>query len=174
MSNRLPFALGAALVAVALVAIMLTGRTPEVRAGCSTDPFVPHVTTDKLDYFPGQPVHIAGCGFQAYAGQTLPVVITRPDASTDAFGAGIDGAGGFVHTHWKALTAGKYLIEVLNPSQSAVLASVSFTDSAVNLDQCANGNPATLACNWQNGNINNSNSQYTEGQYIPYRSSSAA
>ncbi len=41
----------------------------------------------------------------------------------------------------------------------------------VNLDQCANGSPnfVDLHCDWQNGNINGSNSEYGEGQSIPYR-----
>jgi hypothetical protein len=43
-----------------------------------------------------------------------------------------------------------------------------------NLDQCSNGSPnnAPLACTgsqWQNGNLNSINSQWVEGQAVPYR-----
>ena len=44
-----------------------------------------------------------------------------------------------------------------------------------NLDQCANGKAADgppVACSgaaWQNGNLNENNSQWVEGQFVPYR-----
>src|SRR5678815_3687494 len=56
--------------------------------------------------------------------------------------------------------------------------SMSKTDSAVlappNLDQCANGarNTPEVSCtgmNWQNGSLNRNNSQWVEGEYVPYR-----
>ncbi len=39
------------------------------------------------------------------------------------------------------------------------------------LDQCANGpfSAPTTTCSWQSGNINDSNSHYSEGDYVPFR-----
>ena len=39
------------------------------------------------------------------------------------------------------------------------------------LDQCANGSfsAPTTTCSWQSGNINENNSHYSEGDYVPFR-----
>ena len=54
--------------------------------------------------------------------------------------------------------------------------SAAAAAQGLNLDQCANGTLANLAIvcgtnppTWQNGNINQSNSQYREGDGLPYR-----
>jgi hypothetical protein len=39
---------------------------------------------------------------------------------------------------------------------------------SVDLDQCAN-DPRTIACSWQNGDLNGNNSTYAEGLVVPFR-----
>ena len=42
---------------------------------------------------------------------------------------------------------------------------------AENLDRCANDTLATVprVCDWRNGNLNSSNSEYSEGSVVAYR-----
>jgi uncharacterized repeat protein (TIGR01451 family) len=42
-------------------------------------------------------------------------------------------------------------------------------NQAANLDQCANGSAGSTVCTWQNGDLNNSNSFYREGDSVPFR-----
>src|SRR5215203_5363622 len=39
---------------------------------------------------------------------------------------------------------------------------------SIDLDQCAN-DPRTIACSWQNGDLNGNNSTYAEGLVVPFR-----
>jgi uncharacterized repeat protein (TIGR01451 family) len=52
---------------------------------------------------------------------------------------------------------------VVDPQLMSAAGSIS-----VNLDQCAN-DPVTSNCNWQNGDLNGSNSVYAEGRVVPFR-----
>ena len=69
-------------------------------------------------------------------------------------------------------------LRVLWPSALvAAIATVAFFvvtsagAAGTNLDQCSNGSPrfSPAVCDWQNGNLNSSNSEYAEGDVIPYR-----
>jgi Carboxypeptidase regulatory-like domain len=50
-------------------------------------------------------------------------------------------------------------------------AQTKFAFAPPNLDQCSNGSLASAECvgDWQNGNLNESNSHYIEGESVPYR-----
>src|SRR5450759_3104263 len=72
---------------------------------------------------------------------------------------------------WLALFIGSLLLQygALTSPKTVFAAATS-----ASLDQCANGAPgsARLACllsQWQNGNLNESNSQYREGDSVPFR-----
>ncbi len=161
----------ATVVALTLVAAMLLRPAPGVEAACSTSAFTPKIVTDHPDYYPSQTVTIDGCGFQAYASSSLPIRVTRPNSVVDSGTASVNSSGNFTHYYVLDGILGTYLVEVLNAAQTQVLATTTFTDGSVNLDQCANGNPffGDRHCDWQNGNINASNSQYAEADMIPYR-----
>src|SRR6266536_1228005 len=50
------------------------------------------------------------------------------------------------------------------------LATAAFAAVGVNLDQCANGSDGkTSPCDWQNGDLNAQNSQWHEGDGVPFR-----
>src|SRR5207249_10809483 len=70
-------------------------------------------------------------------------------------------------------------VYVVDATDGVNTATTTFTDApAINLDQCANGSLAnynvkcgtgTPSPKWQNGDLNNQNSQYREADGIPYR-----
>src|ERR1700694_2087408 len=95
--SRLPrhFLIGAALLAVVLGLTTIGSLRPgsKAYATCSTTPGVPVVVTDKPDYFPGSIVRIDGCGFNAFIGQTLPLIITYPNALVFSKSAVVDSSG---------------------------------------------------------------------------------
>jgi len=165
----------AALMFLLLVTAVASGAfqlLSPAQAACSTASYTPLVVTDKADYYPGDTVRIDGCGFQNYVGQTLPVLITYPDSTVYTKTVVVDSSGNFT-LYWVLTNAvvGKYLVQAYDASQTTVLASTTFTDSTVNLDQCSNGSPKflDLHCDWQNGDLNGSNSEYAESQSVPYR-----
>src|SRR5260221_4671057 len=60
------------------------------------------------------------------------------------------------------------LVVVIAIFSTAAMASAASLN--VNLDQCANGVPRqTVNCTWQNGDLNAQNSQWREGDGIPFR-----
>lgn len=52
---------------------------------------------------------------------------------------------------------------------SSILLPTVFAKIGVNLDQFQNGHPPPTGANWANGSINAQNSEYHEGQSIPFR-----
>ena len=139
----------------------------------------PTLATDKLDYAPGETVHISGSGYDP--GVTYAVPVRRPDTSIvkgdGSFAPGwdtvtADGAGNISYDYQLDGIAGLYEARTYpNPWSGnwtqVPLASVNFTDALnVNLDQCAN---LTTPCTWQNGNLNQNNSAYAEGEVVPFR-----
>ncbi len=142
----------------------------------------PVVTTDKLDYQPGEIVLISGSGF--WPNEIVTLLVEHTDGTLE---------GGAGHEPW-TVTADNfgqfYSSWFVDPNDSfgssfvltAVGASSNlstltfFTDAAnpaADLDQCANG-PASapVQCtgsNWQNGNLNQNQAHYGEGDSVPYR-----
>ena len=64
---------------------------------------------------------------------------------------------------------------LVGPGGIVAVAPVAASNaSSASLDQCANGAPsgsrqACTGSNWQNGNVNGNNSQYREGDSVPFR-----
>jgi len=146
----------------------------------------PQVTTDSQFYLPYSTVHITGTGMDA--GVSYDVVVVRPDGSVvsgDAshspippapYDAAIaDASGTFTFDYLLTNMEGWYTVNVYRTSDTAhanLIASTTFEDAlVVGLDQCANGSPrfGDFHCDWQNGNLNSSNSNYAEGESVPYR-----
>jgi LPXTG-motif cell wall-anchored protein len=139
----------------------------------------PTLATDKPHYLPGETVHITGSGYDAGASYAVPV--RRPDSSiikgdgsfTPGWDVVVADAGGNIDYSYELDgIAGLYEARTYAHPFSgnwalAPLSSVKFTDALnVNLDQCAN---LTTPCNWQNGNLNQNNSAYAEGEVVPFR-----
>ncbi len=157
--------------------------TPAPGQGCSTSPNNMKLVAEHTHYFPGQTARLDGCGFDAYAGLSLTIRFTRPDASISTNNVAVDSNGAFTYFYGSTQLEGPYLVSVLDGGgagaagqvqgsvAAGTLADASFTTGSVNLDQCSNGSPkfVDLHCDWQNGNLNGNNSQYAEGESIPYR-----
>jgi hypothetical protein len=165
-----------ALVAIALFSFYMVAKL-------ETDP---QVTTDAPAYKPWSTVLITGTGMDS--GVSYDVVVVRPDDSVvtatqphnvippapyDTVVA--DGAGTFEFSYFLTNLEGFYDVNIYRSSDTAhatLIATTTFEDAIVtNLDQCTNGAPNFIDwhCDWQNGNINASNSLYGEGQVVPYR-----
>ena len=173
MSSRRGFALAAVLAVGALLTLLAWQAVPSAQALCSTPSGTPKLVTDKADYPPGDTVHIDGCGFQSYAGQTLSIHITDPNMSVTSDTVLIGGSGTFTYDHVLPVNAsqGQYLVEVKNGGGTTI-ASTTFTDGAIDFQQCRNDsddNSAIDDCEWTTGAINGSNSAFEEGDVVPQR-----
>ncbi len=136
------------------------------------------VTTDKSDYSPGTTVYISGSGFQA--DETVHCEVDHVD--------GLDTGVG--HEHWEVTAdaegnfattwyvdpddnIGASLLLTVKGQTSGMVATAAFTDApaSANLDQGTNGGvgkPPVNPVKWQNGNANENNSHFVEGETIPY------
>jgi hypothetical protein len=138
------------------------------------------VSTDKLHYEPGETVLIKGSGFQPNEQVTLQVRHhdrrVEVGSAYDPWNVSADGEGG-ISSSWIVEpneTHGTWLEVRAKGVESGRFAMVFFTDPALaDLDQCGNGPasapvPCTLDA-WQNGNLNQNQAHYQEGQSVPYR-----
>ncbi|HKY27357.1 MAG TPA: hypothetical protein VJM12_05360, partial [Pyrinomonadaceae bacterium] len=138
------------------------------------------VSTDKLHYEPGETVQISGSGFQPHERVTLQV---RHHDRREEVGPGYDpwdvyaDSDGRIKSSWLVNPEeqhGTWLEVRAKGVDSGRFAMVFFTDPAnADLDQCANGPasapvPCTLDA-WQNGNVNQNQAHYKEGDSVPYR-----
>ena len=143
--------------------------------------FAASVTTDHLDYSPGDVVTITGTGFQP--GETVTVRVTHNPLTLDDSSAVhqpwtvvADGSGGFVTT-WTVPTDADELGAVLLVSaygnSSSEYASAQFTDAStfdtIDFHQAANQSHPTVPIDWINGILNPNNSDYFEGLGVPQR-----
>ncbi|HEY2865452.1 MAG TPA: hypothetical protein VGJ02_00045, partial [Pyrinomonadaceae bacterium] len=144
------------------------------------------VTTDLADYAPGATVNISGSGFWSNEIVTLQVIHT--DGTAEG-GEGhepwtvIADANGNFSSSWYVnpddSVGSSFKLTAIGAS-SGFTAATTFTDNiGVNLDQCQNidlthlNDPCGTVGNghpdWANGDINKQNSQYREGDGLPYR-----
>lgn len=168
-SARFPFVVLGALLAVSSLAL------PQASA------LTPTFVTDKPNYLPNETVHITGTGYDAGAIYDIPV--RRPDGTVvkgdGSFAPGWDStvassSGALAYDYRLDGVYGLYEARVYPEAwagdwSQAPLARVTFFDANVNLDQCANDEPGTPPCAWQNGNLNGNNSAYAEGDVVPFR-----
>ena len=157
----------------------------------TTNPFVTtaaSMTTDQSDYQPGSTALISGSGF--WANELVTLQVAHVDGTTggeghDPWTVLADGNGNFTTTWYVDPddSVGSAFLLTATGASSGFKASTTFTDNiGVNLDQCQNidlvhlgdpcgTDPANQHPNWSNGDVNGQNSQYREGDGLPYRSS---
>jgi len=146
------------------------------------------VQSDKTDYAPGNVVKISGTGWQPGESvvltlQETPYLDTHGPFTAIASDAGAILDQSFIpDAHDLGVTFTLTAYGVISHRS----AQATFRDGlGLNLDQCANApgsgaNPPIrgVACgttptnsnpNWQNGDLNRSNSAYLEGDGVPYR-----
>jgi hypothetical protein len=139
-----------------------------------------NVATDKLHYEPGETVLISGSGFRPNERVTLQVrhhdQRVEVGSAYDPWDINADGDGA-IKSSWLVNPQeehGTWLEVRAKGADSGLFAMVFFTDPAnADLDQCANGQtsapvPCTLTA-WQNGNVNQNQAHYGEGDSVPYR-----
>ncbi len=142
----------------------------------------PSVTTDKADYSPHETVIITGSGFAGNTSYDVPVL--RPDGTIvrgdGSFLSGWEtvltlGSGDFTYLYQLDGIVGTYEVRVYAAPWSGdwgetPLASVTFTDADTEqLEHLQNGGTSQPTPAWAGGNINSTNSNYVEGDSIPYR-----
>src|SRR3990172_8890703 len=166
---------GVGLVAALAVAV---GVWVSISAAAAT------VTTDKANYLPHETVTITGAGFSSNASYDVPVI--RPDGTIvrgdGTFTTGwdtvvSDGSGSFTYPYELDGVEGLYQVRVYQTPWSGYLnqnslASTYFWDGKVQHQQFQNGATKALTQGdeeWAKGNINQSNSDLTEGDSVAYR-----
>ncbi|MDH4033203.1 MAG: hypothetical protein OEV80_05335, partial [candidate division Zixibacteria bacterium] len=135
--------------------------------------FAAEVATDAPNYLIGTTVDIDGSAFGP--DEFVTVQVTELDGTPIAGASGMpwsvssDALGGFVTT-WLVDYQGtsSELLLTATGQESGATASTTFVAGSTNLDQLQNGT-TTTAPKWANGNINSSNSCYSEGRVVPYR-----
>lgn len=129
------------------------------------------ITSDKADYHPGETASLFGNFFGALQNIVLSIFGTNEDG-TDFTGPTInvvaDDAGAFTTNYTlENIFRPFYTVIAQSTATGAELARMTFADSfTASVDaysQCANGTGTGPTCNWTNGNLNASNSVYTEG-----------
>ncbi len=150
------------------------------------------IRTDSLAYEPGSTVGIIGTSFMA--GENVNLVVTYIDGTplapevqsswtvvasgtgtietggTSGY-SGLDGGEfkGF-STFWTMFTGaapGDSLLLTATGGTSGYVATTTLLCPSSNFDQLQNGTPTNPS--WANGNINQNNSCYTEGNSVPFR-----
>jgi hypothetical protein len=111
-----------------LLLAVLVGLGTACMAVLAGEGGTPTVTTDKIDYTPGDTVQITGSGFEPAC--DLTIRITRPDATVDSAAVTADGVGGFQYDYVLDGINGQYLVEVLDGA-GTVLATATFIDGNV-------------------------------------------
>ena len=149
----------------------------------------PIISTDKLDYTPGEIVTITGTGFAHSTEYSIPVkrpdgTIVTIDPETHAVTPGYDNVtsdvdGNFVYEYQLNGIEGLYEVRVYDTPWVSTnwddvityppVAVTTFTDSSITLQQCRNGADGLGPCDWTGGNAGASNSHLLEGEFIPYR-----
>ena len=114
----------------------------------------------KTDFAPYTKVYIHGSNF--LENHKIDVSITRPDNVVEEGFTFSDYYGSFVYDYQLDGIEGLYNVLATDKTNTA---ETTFTDAIhVNLDQWANKD-----AEWQNGNLNPSNSEYHEGEAVPFR-----
>ena len=148
----------------------------------------PELSTDKADYHPGDTASIFGSFFSALQNFVLKIFggSVETEDYVETIATVTSNESGFfsydylLDNYFRPLYT--VVAHILNSDGSTgeQVAATTFTDAGpgLNLDQCQNGTLANLGvpCDstnpepkWDNGNINGSNSQYREGDGLPYR-----
>jgi hypothetical protein len=129
------------------------------------------VQTDKADYSPGEPVTFTGSGWEPGEGVTLVLheaAMLHPDRTLLATA---DESGNIVNNEFapEPHDVGVTFYVTAQGQMSGLVAQATFTDAAlpnsVKLQQWE-----TLPTgNWTTGNLGTNNSDYSEGEVVPFR-----
>jgi prealbumin domain-containing protein len=139
----------------------------------------PTLTTDKDDYNPGETVTLFGRFFSVLEDLVIRIFGNSEvgDHHTDiSASVTTDAEGSFTFSQVLDNFYRPLYDVIVTTTDGDELARTSFTDgpsASGDLDQCSNG-PATspAPCTgsaWQNGNLNNNQAHYLEGDSAPYR-----
>src|SRR5690349_21584552 len=136
------------------------------------------LTSDHLDYAPGDTATLTGSGFQP--GEIVTVQVVNADGSPNSndapFNVTADANGNFV-TLWAVPADSSAWLEMLlataDGQTSGLHAECSFTDAStfdtIDFQQASNQGHPTVPISWINGILNPNNSDYFEGIGVPQR-----
>ncbi|MBK5284418.1 MAG: hypothetical protein JJE25_03360, partial [Bacteroidia bacterium] len=134
------------------------------------------LTSDHLDYSPGDTAILSGCGFQP--GETVTMQVVRADGSPSTGDTPwniVADANGCFSTGWivPADAWQQLLLATADGQSSGSHAETTFTDAGtfdtIDFHQASNQNHPTDPIAWINGILNPNNSDYTEGIGVPQR-----
>ena len=141
----------------------------------------PTIATDRGAYKSGDTVIIVGTGYGKFEQVDLIISSYNPlegrETTLSQWNVYADHRGQFnTAINFDSLSAGNGSFNVRafgteGKSVSETLFS-AVLGTAADIDQCRNGTSGTDQCtggNWVNGNLGSSNSNYVEGEFVPYR-----
>lgn len=140
----------------------------------SANAFAAEIFTHEPEYPPSEDAVIEGT---SWASEMVSLQVTQLDG-TPLIGPGgdpwevdasYDGSGGFL-TYWNVdwEYADQELLVTATGIESGTIATATFVAPKTGLNQLQNGTGAATP-EWSNGNINGSNSCYSEGRSVSYR-----
>ena len=139
----------------------------------STAAYAAEVTTDTTEYQPGDTTIIDG--FTFWDNEAVTLQITSLDGTPLGGEPGepwdvLSGSLGDFHASWRVPydNISVSLLGIARGQESGDTATTTFLAPKTILNQLQNGT-TTSSPEWANGNINGSNSCYSEGKSVPYR-----
>ena len=133
--------------------------------------FGAEVVTDTSYYAPGDTALISGSGYQPDQVVTIQITPLLGAHDLEPWDVTADQYGSFT-TSWEipidAIIPDTMLIEGVVPDKEPVPSTTVTLGLKTYLNQLQNGT-STTGPSWSNGNINSSNSCYSEGRLVPFR-----
>ena len=179
---------GTTLILGALLACVIAGVALGGSSDLTSGGSAPTIASDKADYNPGATVTLTGGGWlgatETTPAESVHIVVNDTVGQTWSHDVTVTpDANGNITDVFQLPSYFVSDYDVTATGTVSGTATTTFTDQvAANLDQCQNitlaflGDPCGTAPanahpNWANGDVNQSNSQYREGDGLPYRSS---
>lgn len=141
----------------------------------------PTIATDRTAYKSGDTVAILGTGYGKFEQVDLIISshnsLERRENTLSQWSIYADHRGQFnTAINFDSLSAGNgsFNVRAIGTEGKFVSETLfsALLGTAADIDQCRNGTSGTDQCtggNWVNGNLGSSNSNYVEGEFVPYR-----
>ncbi|MFH1893188.1 MAG: T9SS type A sorting domain-containing protein [Candidatus Zixiibacteriota bacterium] len=151
------------LLLLSIVGLLIASPTSAI--------FGAEVVTDTSYYAPGDTALISGSGYQPDQVVTIQITPLLGAPDLEPWDVTADQYGSFT-TSWEipidAIVPDTMLIEGVVPDKEPTPNTSVVLGLKTYLNQLQNGT-STAAPSWSNGNINSSNSCYSEGRLVPFR-----
>ncbi len=124
------------------------------------------LTTDKADYAPTDTALITGTGYNP--NETYTLLITSVNNYSFSTTVAADSSGNIAYAYQLDGTyRPTYTVQAID-STGKVVATITFTDAPLPSDTKLNQWKTVPSGSWTTGSLNSSNSNYTEGETVPF------